>query len=371
MINTWEHMIDFVFFDAISHEAKIGEVTILDERNGDFSISDAKQKTSAVLTGKNLHDIDMKTSKIPPLGSPPDFGLTCLGTSSAMDANGLSSNQIFWAGHFSFLVDFGPATVPALKAVGLNPTHISHVIITHMHEDHVGGALAYFHWAREWKQPIRLLVEPGIYEYFKIQMKMILGKELEEEYPIEILPLHFYKTTTVGENENAISIDTIPAFHGTPVTMLRFHYQNRSLFHTSDHTFDPYRIRQILKNEIPPHISRDLIHELGNNYDPQKHLFDEARAEEILRSPFFQNPEIVLYETGTQANPPETNAGNHTSPYALGESLDERERSLVLANHGPNTGNSGIQQVPPFSTWTKNKMPGTHASFHSNIPVSG
>jgi hypothetical protein len=164
-------MVDFkVFKDGV---AQIGDVTIADQKDGTLKVVDGDTET--LLDGSRLREIDVKLDGIAPLQTAPRFGVTFLGTSGGLDANGLASNQIIWADHQGILVDAGPAAVAALDALRITAKDMGYVALTHLHEDHVAGMLAMFAWLKKNGQPIKLLVEPGIFKLFKEQLESLLS----------------------------------------------------------------------------------------------------------------------------------------------------------------------------------------------------
>ncbi len=353
MAAPYPDMVTFETFDENLNEASIGDVVITDKRNGTFAVND-KGEAEGILDGRNLTELELELVGVEPLSDIPELGVTFLGTSSGMDANGLSSSQIVWAGDHQVLVDLGIATVGGLRALGLAPSDISHIAITHMHEDHVAGALQYFHWCKSIGHPIRLIIEPGIYELFKEQAKQILNNDLESVYDVELVPIKFYAAIELGKGSEKVTIEAIPGFHGTPVMMNRYTYKGKTISHSSDTTFDPIRFDKILENDMPDNIRKDLSRELG--VDKNVRVFNKARADELAGVLFGSNatgnmPSIVIYEGGNAAALGE-NASNHTTPFAF-QTLTEYEQRTIWVNHAaklPGDQEFLVKHAAPIST---------------------
>ncbi|MDP2940095.1 MAG: MBL fold metallo-hydrolase [Candidatus Omnitrophota bacterium] len=333
MATPYPDMVEFETFSSTSKEATIGNAAIQDKGDGTFLIKeDGKEK--AILDGRNMKELDLQFIGVKPISNIPDFGVTFLGTSSGMDANGLSVSETIWAGNFHILIDPGTSALSALKALGLSPKNMTYLVVTHMHEDHVAGALAYLQWCKDNDHPINLIIEPGIYELFKEQAKQILNTDLNKVYDISAILLKFYEKITLGEGDNKVTIEAIPGFHGTPVMMGRYTYKGKTISHSSDTTFDPTRFEAILRNDIPLPIRHDLLEHAKIGQDET--IFDKSRVTELNEWLFKPNssgnrPSIVIYEGGTAA-PSGENTTNHTTPSDL-QKLPEDLQRTIWVNH--------------------------------------
>lgn len=358
MAAPYPDMVEFIEFSG--EKAVIGGITVTDKADGTFLISDESQAKETVLDGRELQELKLEMEGVRPLSEIPEMGVTFLGTSSGMDPNGLPSNQVIWAGRQHFLVDVNTATLAALSALGLTPRDITHVVITHMHEDHIAGLLSYMEWCKRNGHPIRILAEPGIYELFKEQAEQILNREIEQIYPLDFSPLAFYKDVILGDGEESVLIEPAPAFHGTPTMMLRFTYKGRTISHSSDTAFDPVRFKQILEKNIPDNIRAELQELTGMASGTR--VFGEVRADELTHFLFKPNrngriPDMIIHEGGNAAAY-EKNSSNHTTPFALKEDVPEDMQRRIFINHTaklPEGSDSVLQLAVPFSTV---KVPG-------------
>jgi len=356
-------MIEFALFSEAG-ETNVGNVNIHNQNDGTFLINDSGEK-GTILDGRSLSELDLNFIGVEPISIIPEFGVTFLGTSSGMDANGLSSNQIIWAGEQHILVDVGVSTLSALAALELSPKYITNVVITHLHEDHVAGLLAYLEWCKINSHTINLMMEPGLYELLKEQLYQVLNANLEDVYDIEFTPLVFYKDVQLGKDDTSIDIEVIPAFHGTPGTMLRFNYKGETISHSSDTTFDPIRFKQILDKELPAHIIADLQTKLSVDGTAVS-IFGQERIDELTDALFAQNqsgnfPKLVIYEGGNAA-PLGQNASNHTTPFTL-QTLSEEFQRKVLVNHTaklPEGTDVFLRHATPMSTYVV--IPGKETS---------
>ncbi|MBV9079902.1 MAG: MBL fold metallo-hydrolase, partial [Elusimicrobia bacterium] len=305
-----DEMVDFVPI-ASGGAAQVGRVTIESLPGGRFRVRDGGK---TVELENPRREFEVRFPAAQPF-TRPEFGVTVLGQSSGMDADGLTSNHLVWAGQRGILVDVGPAAVAAMSALGIRPSDVTHVLLTHMHEDHVAGALAVFKWLKDANQPVRLIMEPGLYEHFHAQASAILGADLESIYSIERVPLRLDRPLELGRNARRVRIEALAALHGTPTTGFRLSYRGRTLVHSSDTAYDPVRIRQMAADGV----------------------IDAARASELIEAPFAPDatgnrPALITFEAGAPNASVDGNTTNHTSPRALAL-LPPEIREVLLAHH--------------------------------------
>jgi ribonuclease BN (tRNA processing enzyme) len=365
MVYTFTDMVDFVTFDQLG-QADVGEGVIIEtQKNGTFLVKDGK-KPPLTLEGRseNLQEIDITFEGIKPLMrdmensvlATPDFGVTVLGQSSGMNPKGLTVNHIVHAGDINVLFDIGSATIPELKALGITPKDISNVFITHMHEDHVSGALAYFEWAKQTGGPIRIISEPGILEFFKEQLKMILNKNIEEAYHnIEFIPVHFNEKIELIKNDTKVELETAMAWHSGPTVMTRINYKEHTLSLSSDHKYDPEVFEKIEQNKLPNYMREDLKRYKLDNQSP---VFTKQRMEEwsypngfLFKKNVYGHRPVIIHEVGGPADVG-VMTGNHTSPKAL-SLLPQEIQNRVIVNHNSATlpEDAQFHQAMPLTTY--------------------
>lgn len=353
MITPQDDMVDIV---VLSDEGSVSVegVTITDKKDGTYEVQDGDEKVT--LQGKDLSEVDLVFEGVEPLTEIPHSGITFLGTSSGMDKDGLSSNQIVWANQKGILVDANPATIAAIKSLGIEASDMEYVALTHMHEDHVAGALAYFHWLKENNQPIRLIMEPGIYALFKEQASLILNQDFESVYPIEFISLKFNESREIGEGADAITLEAIPAFHGTPTMALRIDYNGETVSLSSDTTLAPQRLEAFSQSGLPG-IPEEIILDLfeRTDYKRGEMLMSEERVAEIRDALFKENNNgkkpTVVFEVGYGNRTKVEDTTNHTSPFDL-DIYAKEAGVLIYTNHSPSLPEKieNLNQAKPFTT---------------------
>lgn len=118
--------------------------------------------------------------------------LTLLGSGDAFSSGGrLPSCYLIEKGSACFLLDCGPAILPALKLAKLTSNAVSHIFISHLHGDHMGGLPfllldAIFPAART--APLTLVGPPGLEARFRLACEVFYPSSLDMPRRFE---LHF------------------------------------------------------------------------------------------------------------------------------------------------------------------------------------
>ncbi|MCB9800381.1 MAG: MBL fold metallo-hydrolase [Candidatus Omnitrophica bacterium] len=342
MITPEENMVEFIVLDNQTHSAQIGDVTITyhdDAQN--YSVEDAAltEPVTTTLQAANLKAYDVQIDKVEPLTEKPGFGLTFLGTSGGMDIKGLTSNQVVWAGGKATLIDAGAPTVALLEQLQIQPADMANIVLTHMHEDHVAGALQFFEWMKQAGQEVNLVMEAGIAEFFIEQAELILNKKLEAEYPnVHLKRTKFYAKIRLGDPADPLQLTLIPAFHGTPTPSMRFDYHQETISVSSDTTMAPIRLDAFSTPGMPgikDEVKADLLR--LTDYQEGDIVFSRDRADEIQNALFAPNewgnkPKLVVFEVGF-GNPQTVDAlNNHT--YAGDLTIyPEADQQVIVTNH--------------------------------------
>ena len=141
------------------------------------------------------------------------FELTILGSSAALPTSKrFPTAHLLHAGERFFLIDCGEGTQIRLRQYGLNPSRIHHILISHLHGDHVFGLFGLLSTLGMMGRKVPLkLYGPQLLEGFLSYYSKFFGPlpfELEFVIPSE-------KEDYVFENDN-LSIRAIPLKHRTP-----------------------------------------------------------------------------------------------------------------------------------------------------------
>jgi ribonuclease Z len=141
------------------------------------------------------------------------FELTILGSSAALPTSKrFPTAHLLHAGERFFLIDCGEGTQIRLRQYGINPSRIHHILISHLHGDHVFGLFGLLSTLGMMgrKVPLYLYGPKSLEEYMKYYTKFFgpLPFSLEFKVPSE-------NEDFIFENDK-LSISALPLTHRTP-----------------------------------------------------------------------------------------------------------------------------------------------------------
>lgn len=164
--------------------------------------------------------------------------LHCVGTGDAFGSGG-RLNSCFYLQHPAgrLLLDCGSSSLIGLQRLGLDPTDLDTVIVSHLHGDHFGGVPyllldgAVLHQRR---RPLTLIGPPGLEDR--------VNAALEAQYPGALaegcgFPLDYRQLDPERPLEiNQVRISGIPVCHGggRPAFGIRLEVAGRTLGYTGD-----------------------------------------------------------------------------------------------------------------------------------------
>jgi len=141
------------------------------------------------------------------------FELTILGSSAALPTSKrFPTAHLLHAGERFFLIDCGEGTQIRLRQYGLNPSRIHHILISHLHGDHVFGLFGLLSTLGMMgrKVPLFLYGPEALEEFLSYYSKYFGPLPFELKF---IIPSE--KEDYIFENDN-LSIRAIPLKHRTP-----------------------------------------------------------------------------------------------------------------------------------------------------------
>jgi ribonuclease Z len=154
------------------------------------------------------------------------FELTILGSSAALPTSKrFPTAHLLHAGERFFLIDCGEGTQIRLRQYGLNPSRIHHILISHLHGDHVFGLFGLLSTLGMMGRKVPLyLYGPQALEGFLSYYSTFFGSlpfDLEFKIPSENEDIIF-------ENDK-LSIKAIPLKHRTPAYGYLFREKKKPL----------------------------------------------------------------------------------------------------------------------------------------------
>ncbi len=124
-----------------------------------------------------------------------DFQLTVLGSSGAVPAWGrFPSAQVLRVGHKVYLIDCGEGAQMRMQQLGVRPSRIKQVFISHLHGDHILGLMGLLQsmslMGRE--QPLTIFSPPGLRQMIEAFQQALSGK-LRFDLQFVALPLNAHE----------------------------------------------------------------------------------------------------------------------------------------------------------------------------------
>lgn len=155
--------------------------------------------------------------------------LRVLGSGDAFSGGGrLPSSYLMETAGAMFLLDCGPAILPALKRAGRSTSDFQHVVISHLHGDHFGGLpflLIDAIYPSQRTAPLTLVGPPGLEARFRLACEVFYPRVLDtpRKFEIRFVELAAEAAQAVeGLPGVAITPYEVNHFSGSPSYALRF-----------------------------------------------------------------------------------------------------------------------------------------------------
>jgi ribonuclease BN (tRNA processing enzyme) len=165
------------------------------------------------------------------------------------------------------LVDAPPALARALAAQPdpLTLDQIDHVLITHLHGDHVGGLEQLLFWRRFVTQrKCTLHAIPAVLaEIWDARLAGSMRQLMDPDGTTHALTLADYAHVVPLEPRSKIGdleVEWRPTIHHVPTSALRFHAGGRTLGFSADTAFDPSLIEWLAASDLYFHETNYGVH---------------------------------------------------------------------------------------------------------------
>jgi ribonuclease BN (tRNA processing enzyme) len=166
--------------------------------------------------------------------------LTLLGSGDAFSSGGrLPSCYLMEREGACVLLDCGPAILPALKAAKLSSNRFSHIFISHLHGDHIGGLPfllidAIFPAGRS--EPLTLVGPPGLEARFRLACEVFYPGSLDMPRRFELKFMELdkevrYEFEALGMSLTAYAVQH---FSGSPSYAFRFETEGKIFAYSGD-----------------------------------------------------------------------------------------------------------------------------------------
>lgn len=176
--------------------------------------------------------------------------LTILGSGDAFSGGGrLPSCYLVETGKTAFLLDCGPSILPALKRMGRSTNDFNHIVLSHLHGDHIGGLpflLIDAIYPAQRTAPLTLIGPPGLEARFRLACEVFYPRVLDTP---RAFPLHFVELSAEARREIdglegvAVTPLEVNHFSGSPSYALRFEMGGKVFAFSGDAGWDENVVR--------------------------------------------------------------------------------------------------------------------------------
>jgi|GEM_PF-531137 len=227
----------------------------------------------------------------------PEFGITMMGSSHGFDPKGNTTGFVLWLNRMGILVDPPPESSKYLEYLGMAPSTIQGIILTHCHADHDAGTFQKI--LRQGQ--IKLYTTTTIKESFCRKYTAITGfsavflESLFEFHPVKIgEPLQF---------KSGPSVEFRYAFHTIPCISFVANWGDRSIAYSADTNYSPSVIESMVEGEMIARERGDqlkkfawdstvVIHEMGV---PPIHTSSENLLAECDSNPGLEDRMFIVH----------------------------------------------------------------------------
>jgi len=290
-----EDVLEFITIDERTRTVETTGLKIERRPDGTFLLSDPATRKEPVTISGGLHlpPRAPEPQKRSILFTPPDFGVTILGSGHGFDPKGKTTGFILWVNGRGLLVDPPVDTTEWLREREVPARCIDGIILTHVHGDHDAGTLQKALLADR----IRLYTTETIFESFLRKSEAITGLA-RDRFPavLEFIPVPIRRAVNI----NGARFTFNYTLHSIPTIRFECASGGKSLVYTADTLNDPDRIRTM----------RD------------EGVLSEGRAQDLLDFPWHHD--LIIHEAGV---PP-----LHTPAAVLAKLPDDVKRRLYLVH---------------------------------------
>jgi len=164
--------------------------------------------------------------------------LTILGCGDAFSAGGrFPSCYLIESGQTRFLLDCGPAILPALKRAGRGSNDVPQIFISHLHGDHIAGLpflLLDAVFPSQRVDPLTLIGPPGLEARFRLLCEVLYPRSLDMKRNFELRFIELDSEVRYEMNELAVTAYEVEHFSGAPSYALRFELDGKVFAFSGD-----------------------------------------------------------------------------------------------------------------------------------------
>jgi ribonuclease BN (tRNA processing enzyme) len=195
-----------------------------------------------------------------------------VGVGDAFTAQYFNASIVIECDDTRLLVDAPPALARALRALGdrggpaMSLDDVDHVLITHLHGDHVGGLEQLLYWRRfVTKRPCTVHAIPAVLaDLWHGRLRAGMDRLLATDGSSQSLTLEDYATLAPLDPHatmlGPLRIEWRPTIHHIPTSALRVTADGRAFGYSADTAFDPTLIEWLAESDLFFHETNLGVH---------------------------------------------------------------------------------------------------------------
>jgi CRP-like cAMP-binding protein len=242
-----------------------GEVRIRPHRQGgvDVGIVDEKGRSTVKrleLTGRHRRRIEISAERrraIRFATDRPQFGVTVLGTSHGFDPAGDTTSFVVWLGDQGILVDPSPEGIECLDEIGVAPSDLPYVILTHVHADHDGGLLEKLLSGGR----TTVIASDPVFRAFVEKASLLTGHHFEREGLVKPLSANPGAPVAIETDIGVAVLETRWNLHPIPTNGFKLTFRGKTFGYSGDTQYDPSLLTRLqAEGKLTPAQYDDLMY---------------------------------------------------------------------------------------------------------------
>src|SRR5215472_5598195 len=187
----------------------------------------------------------------------PRFGVTPLGTSHGFDPNGDFTTLIIWINSRGILVDPSPEALAYLEQIGVAPSDVPYVFLTHVHADHDGGLIEKLLSGSR----TTVIASDPVFRAFAEKAQLVTGHDFERAGLVRHVSANPDSRVRIEVAGEFAELETRWNLHPIPTNGLKVTVGGRTFGYSGDTQFDPALLQRLrAEGKLSPAHFADLMY---------------------------------------------------------------------------------------------------------------